>query len=262
MNSPNQRRGRGRPPKGKVLRPSAAPAPEQIKSTERSQRQAQASAPSVAAPAAIPPAEDKLQFYERLPFEKGGVYFLIKEGEVVYIGQASNLLGRLASHQVRDYDSVGFIAAPAEILDELERYWIAAFHPEHNRAGKIPLSDFVRPELVQQQRQIWQEVTKEWKDKYREWTGSKAQIIRRDQETNLKFQALLLKKGVEQHRVLEYTKRTFGWVQESNKQKIRYINNKGQEVEREGERIPVRDEASIDQEWEQWAKSDEQISLF
>jgi hypothetical protein len=210
--------GRGRPPKERMAKkagePTAHQPPAGLSQTDNASAAAQSELLT-------------LQFYENLPFQSGGVYFLIKQERVIYIGQATNLLARLASHQVRDYDSVGFIPAPAELLDELEGYWIAAFHPEHNRAGKIPLTDFVRPELVQEQRQIWQGVVKEWKAKYREWTASKGQIIRRAQEANLRFQGLLSRKGVEPNLVLEYTKRTFGWVHQPAKTKIRYRNANG-----------------------------------
>jgi hypothetical protein len=63
-----------------------------------------------------------------------GIYFLILNNEVVYVGQSIDLLGRVSRH-IRDgkrFDSYAFLSAPKEKLDELERKYIRAFVPVDN----------------------------------------------------------------------------------------------------------------------------------
>ena len=75
------------------------------------------------------------------------VYFLIKNGLVVYVGQSPNVFSRLARHSIRDYDSIGILPAPADQLLKLEQYWIAALKPEYNETGKngIPIAALESP---------------------------------------------------------------------------------------------------------------------
>lgn len=64
-----------------------------------------------------------------------GIYFLLMEKEVVYVGQTTNLLARLHKHQ-RDgkiFDAVSFIQCGESHLDNLEAMYIDAFLPEYNR---------------------------------------------------------------------------------------------------------------------------------
>jgi hypothetical protein len=64
------------------------------------------------------------------------VYFLIKNGVVLYIGQSPNVFSRLSLHPLCNYDSVGLLPAPEDDLLKLEAYWIAALQPELNQRGK------------------------------------------------------------------------------------------------------------------------------
>lgn len=65
-----------------------------------------------------------------------GVYFLIKDGIVVYVGQSIDVFARLATHR-RDkkFDRVTIIWCPPEILLKLEAKYIARLRPELNRSG-------------------------------------------------------------------------------------------------------------------------------
>ncbi len=64
-----------------------------------------------------------------------GVYFLVKDLEVVYVGQTTNFLYRLYRHQQsgRTFDSFAFIPCREEDLDGLESAYIAALQPRQNR---------------------------------------------------------------------------------------------------------------------------------
>lgn len=70
-----------------------------------------------------------------------GIYFLLMEGEVVYVGQTTNFLARLHKHQ-RDgkaFDAFSFMQCRPEDLDELEATYIDAFLPVYNRTTGAPI---------------------------------------------------------------------------------------------------------------------------
>lgn len=63
-----------------------------------------------------------------------GVYFLVRDQEITYVGQTSMIFDRLAKHHRsgRRFDSFSFIPCPPEQLDELESIYIAMLLPEGN----------------------------------------------------------------------------------------------------------------------------------
>ena len=64
-----------------------------------------------------------------------GVYFLIHDGAIVYVGQSKNVLFRLAEHRrddVKLFQSFYFIECKASELDNLEALYIQKFKPVHN----------------------------------------------------------------------------------------------------------------------------------
>lgn len=68
-----------------------------------------------------------------------GVYFLLRDREVVYVGQSVNVLGRLATHisdGTKRFDRWCYITAKKDELDELEGFYITLLRPEHNIVGK------------------------------------------------------------------------------------------------------------------------------
>lgn len=70
-------------------------------------------------------------------FNRSGVYFLYREGVVVYVGQAVNVRRRVADHigeGVKDFDAVSFIPfAPDKLLAAEARY-IRRLRPALNKA--------------------------------------------------------------------------------------------------------------------------------
>ena len=60
------------------------------------------------------------------------VYFLVRCGRVVYVGQTVCLRSRLASHVDKHYDSVYFVRCKHDELDDLESHWITELLPELN----------------------------------------------------------------------------------------------------------------------------------
>lgn len=76
-----------------------------------------------------------------------GVYFLIDDLEIVYVGQSENVHDRLSAHirlKEKQFDSFHFVECHPALLNELEHSYIAALQPKHNirmnlRAAKRPL---------------------------------------------------------------------------------------------------------------------------
>lgn len=61
-----------------------------------------------------------------------GVYFLIKDNEIVYIGQSINIASRVTQHRDKAFDSVSYVACHRNELDILESLYILAYQPELN----------------------------------------------------------------------------------------------------------------------------------
>lgn len=65
--------------------------------------------------------------------ENCGVYFLIKDSRIVYVGQSINVHGRIAEHRrYKEFDRFCFIRCEKENLDVLESLYIHVFRPELN----------------------------------------------------------------------------------------------------------------------------------
>lgn len=63
-----------------------------------------------------------------------GVYFLIKETEIVYIGQSINCPKRIAEHtKDKDFDNFTIIKCERDELDILESLYIFKFEPKLNK---------------------------------------------------------------------------------------------------------------------------------
>ena len=68
-----------------------------------------------------------------------GIYFLIKDSKVVYVGQSVHIYSRIASHYDKEFDSFAYIPCDQELLDKLESLYIHVLRPERNgnhSAGK------------------------------------------------------------------------------------------------------------------------------
>ena len=66
-----------------------------------------------------------------------GVYFLVKDNRVVYVGQSVQISARLADHaKTKNFDSYAFIRCDKEKLNVLESLYIHALSPEYQgRSG-------------------------------------------------------------------------------------------------------------------------------
>jgi hypothetical protein len=77
-----------------------------------------------------------------------GVYLLLLDGEIAYIGSSRNMAARVSSHRAngRPFDQAFFIATKEEEREPLERLLIRSFRPRQNRtglehAGNAPVSN-------------------------------------------------------------------------------------------------------------------------
>ncbi|MFW6281710.1 MAG: GIY-YIG nuclease family protein [bacterium] len=70
-----------------------------------------------------------------------GIYKLIQDDEIVYIGQSLNCERRIGTHlksDDKDFNSFEIIPCKEQELDELEREYINKYEPEYNKQGKAP----------------------------------------------------------------------------------------------------------------------------
>jgi hypothetical protein len=69
--------------------------------------------------------------------ELAGVYFLVRNERVVYVGKSLNVYQRVASHRPSKlFDKVSFIRCHEPDLLRLEAMYISKFNPEFNQAGR------------------------------------------------------------------------------------------------------------------------------
>jgi predicted DNA-binding transcriptional regulator AlpA len=71
-------------------------------------------------------------------FGVSGVYFLYRDGIVVYVGQAANIRRRVSDHiaeGAKDFDAVSFVPCDQAQLDWLERRYIVQLLPVYNQCA-------------------------------------------------------------------------------------------------------------------------------
>lgn len=73
-----------------------------------------------------------------------GVYFLIHQDEIVYVGKTTNLVRRYSTHRSEGrkiFDSFSYIELPSgdeEKLQYVETFYIWKFEPKYNQAIPLP----------------------------------------------------------------------------------------------------------------------------
>jgi len=73
-----------------------------------------------------------------------GVYFLCKNGEIVYIGQAINVAARITTHiteGLKDFDQIYYISCQRHRLNDLEMALIRMYKPKYNKVGTGKMTD-------------------------------------------------------------------------------------------------------------------------
>lgn len=72
------------------------------------------------------------------PMHKEGVYFLLRENRIVYVGRSYNIYARIGAHLQMGritFDRVHTVPATGLDQERLEQIYIAAFMPEYNGNG-------------------------------------------------------------------------------------------------------------------------------
>ena len=86
---------------------------------------------------------DKLMVVESVT----GIYFLVKDGKIVYVGQSTNIFARVGTHKTdKDFDKAVYFECPSTELDDLEYELINILQPQYNKTGnpreRFPYSGF------------------------------------------------------------------------------------------------------------------------
>lgn len=68
------------------------------------------------------------------------IYFLLKESEVVYVGQTTSGLTRLYKHRNKKYDQVKIIFYEPEELDRMEDKYIKKYNPIYNKKPNFSMN--------------------------------------------------------------------------------------------------------------------------
>ena len=115
-----------------------------------------------------------------------GVYFLIKEGKVVYVGESKKIINRIEQHEGKDFDDLKVISTKTFYwLDDVwfrrffERKCIYFFQPKYNELGKgwpILLNNFLmRRHLWNQNPQFIDVVSNKYGEKG--WDSKKTKFM-------------------------------------------------------------------------------------
>lgn len=63
---------------------------------------------------------------------QSGVYFLLDNNKVVYVGQSVNVYSRIGQHTDKAFDRYAFVPCAVEALDKLESLYIHFLQPKEN----------------------------------------------------------------------------------------------------------------------------------
>jgi hypothetical protein len=77
--------------------------------------------------------EDEILLLAGIRRLKCGVYFLIKDESVVYVGQSINITQRVAEHtKTKDFDTFTYVQCKRENLNQIEALYIQRLKPKYN----------------------------------------------------------------------------------------------------------------------------------
>lgn len=85
----------------------------------------------------LPPSEP-VQLHGLPPLNESGIYFLYRDGDTVYVGQARCVRKRIGQHLaegLKRFDSVAFVPCELKALDRLEAFFIRKHVPEYNKCA-------------------------------------------------------------------------------------------------------------------------------
>lgn len=75
-----------------------------------------------------------------------GIYFLLRDGEVVYVGQSVSIARRVKTHRkTLVFDEVKYIEVDRTRLNDAERKFIMELKPKHNGTVRAGNRDYCEP---------------------------------------------------------------------------------------------------------------------
>jgi len=77
----------------------------------------------------------RMRMMVEIPGKAIGIYFLIKDGIIVYVGQSKKVFSRIEAHREdpkKDFDAACYFECKENELDIFERVLIQAFWPKYN----------------------------------------------------------------------------------------------------------------------------------
>ena len=79
-----------------------------------------------------------------------GIYFLCRNGQVVYVGQSTDIHARSRGHiPLKEFDAIFYIEVSEEKLDEVELYWINNLRPTYNGQAKLQVWEVTKNTLIE-----------------------------------------------------------------------------------------------------------------
>jgi hypothetical protein len=77
--------------------------------------------------------EDAILLLAGIRKKRCGIYFLIKNDEIVYVGQSVNIHNRIATHEnVKDFDRFTYVECEQRDLSRIEAMYIDMYKPKYN----------------------------------------------------------------------------------------------------------------------------------
>jgi GIY-YIG catalytic domain-containing protein len=83
---------------------------------------------------------------------KSGIYFLIQNNRIVYVGQSTNVGSRINTHITTNklsFDAAVWFEVPLNELADVEHFWIWLLRPPYNVGGKFKTTDKLASALRQ-----------------------------------------------------------------------------------------------------------------
>lgn len=71
-----------------------------------------------------------------------GIYFLVKDSKVVYVGKSLNVYARIREHKEFDFDKVFILPYDVNLLNKAEKYFIDKFSPPLNKHPGIGKTNY------------------------------------------------------------------------------------------------------------------------
>ncbi len=80
--------------------------------------------------------------------KKCGIYFLVLDGKIMYVGQSIDIFSRIKSHTDKEFTDVYYLEVPEKDLDKIERKYIIDCAAPYNKTWDCEIELIKFRELV------------------------------------------------------------------------------------------------------------------